>query len=49
MYIYIAYITYKYNANDLIQWREQQLQQVEEKYAQMPLDDTPPVNITPPP
>lgn len=36
IYAYIAYITYKYNANDLISWRENQLVNVENKYNNLP-------------
>lgn len=37
LYIYIAYITYYYNSSDIIQWRETELNNIEQKYAQMPL------------
>lgn len=39
LYIYIAYITTKYNADDLIRWREDSLLAIDQKYAQMPLDN----------
>ncbi len=48
IYIYIAYITYKFNSNDLIQWREQQLQQLDEKYNQLTFTE-PTKTIVPPP
>lgn len=37
IYVYIAYITYKYNANDILAWRESELVKVENKYINMPI------------
>ena len=48
-YVYIAYITYKYNSIDLLQWKENQLNQIQQKYDLLPLDTTPVVNVGPPP
>ena len=35
LYFYIAYITTKYHSDDLVRWREDQLQKIEQEYAQM--------------
>lgn len=37
MYIYMAYITARYESNDLVLWRDTELQKIDEKYAKMPL------------
>lgn len=37
LYIYIANITYKYNSNDIIAWKEAELVKVENKYQNMPI------------
>ena len=37
LYAYIAYITTRYNSDDLVRWREDSLVAIDQKYAQMPL------------
>ena len=35
LFAYIEYITYKYNSDDLIRWREDELQKLEQRYNNM--------------
>ena len=47
-YLYIAYITQRDYSQDLIQWRDQQLQRLDREYANLPQSDLPTTVITPP-
>jgi hypothetical protein len=37
LYAYIAYITRNYHSNDLVEWKEKELEAVEKRFASMPL------------
>jgi hypothetical protein len=49
VYIYIAYLTVNYYSNDLVLWRERQLEAIDQKYQSLPIPPPPPITSGPPP